>query len=60
METTVNCPYCGEELALWIDESAGSSQQYVEDCQVCCRPMEVFVSIDEDNDCDVSVCRSDD
>lgn len=35
----VTCPYCGEPLQLWIDASAGA-QCYVEDCAVCCRPIE--------------------
>ncbi len=37
------CPSCGEAVALTIDTSAGAEQEYVEDCPVCCRPMDVFV-----------------
>ena len=36
------CPYCGEPVQLIVDASAGA-QQYIEDCQVCCRPMVVEV-----------------
>jgi hypothetical protein len=36
------CPYCGEPVQLIVDTSAGV-QQYIEDCQVCCRPMVVDV-----------------
>ena len=36
------CPYCAEPVQLLIDQSAGA-QRYVEDCQVCCRPMIVEV-----------------
>ncbi len=43
----VHCPACGEPLELAIDTSAGA-QAYVEDCQVCCRPMLVRVSVDDD------------
>jgi hypothetical protein len=32
------CAGCGEWIETTVDESAGSKQQYVEDCQVCCRP----------------------
>ena len=61
MEKSVQCPYCGEQLDLWVDETGGSSQRYVEDCQVCCQPMEVFVTIEEgEDDCSVSVQRTDD
>lgn len=37
-----NCPYCAEPVQLLVDPSAGP-QRYVEDCQVCCRPMTVIV-----------------
>jgi hypothetical protein len=30
------CAGCGEWVESSVDESAGSKQQYVEDCQVCC------------------------
>jgi len=36
----VDCPYCGERFATAIDLSAGS-QSYIEDCQVCCQPIEM-------------------
>jgi hypothetical protein len=32
------CAGCGEWIETTVDESAGSKQQYVEDCQVCCKP----------------------
>jgi hypothetical protein len=35
---TVVCPYCGERFEATLDLSAGD-QEYVEDCQVCCRPI---------------------
>lgn len=41
----VPCPYCGERVELMIDASA-DVQHYVEDCPVCCRPMEISVAID--------------
>ena len=53
------CPYCGEPLTLMVDEFAGRRQSYVEDCAVCCRPIEVTVSA-LDGEADVSVRRQDD
>lgn len=41
----VHCPYCGEPFETLIDLSGGSSS-YVEDCQVCCRPIEFKVEVD--------------
>lgn len=42
-EIIVDCPSCGEHVALDVDTTAGPEQSYFEDCPVCCRPMEVFV-----------------
>ncbi len=38
-EMTVTCPYCGEPFTTLVDTSAGD-QDYIEDCVVCCRPIE--------------------
>lgn len=43
----VLCPYCAGENELVVDLAGGSRQSYVEDCQVCCRPWQVVVGIDE-------------
>jgi len=43
----LQCPYCGEWIDLALDPSV-ETQQYVEDCQVCCRPMLVTVRWDKD------------
>ena len=51
----VHCPYCGEELEIGLDPGNGASQDYVEDCQVCCRPMRVFVNYGEDGGAEVGV-----
>ena len=48
-ETEVTCPCCWETIVLEIDLSAGS-QTYSEDCSVCCRPMTVRVSVNEDTE----------
>jgi Cysteine-rich CPXCG len=42
------CAYCGETNLTFVDFSAGSSQSYVEDCQVCCQPNVLFIQIDEE------------
>jgi transcription elongation factor Elf1 len=34
------CPHCGERISMLLDLSAGS-QSYVEDCEVCCNPIEI-------------------
>jgi hypothetical protein len=42
----IQCPYCGESIEILVDDSAGD-QRYIEDCQVCCRPITIAVSVDE-------------
>lgn len=40
------CPSCGEEIVVPVDLTAGSDQEYVEDCPVCCCPVILNVRID--------------
>jgi hypothetical protein len=54
-EATVFCPYCGEINEIGLDPGSGSRQEYVEDCQVCCRPWRVIVTYLPDGSVDVSV-----
>jgi len=42
-----HCPYCGEAIETLIDTSQGN-QQTIEDCSVCCRPIELLIDLDED------------
>tara|TARA_Y100001938_G_scaffold122460_1_gene170897 strand:+ start:1693 stop:1875 length:183 start_codon:yes stop_codon:yes gene_type:complete len=39
------CPYCGERVEAVLDLSAGD-QSYIEDCPVCCRPIEFELRTD--------------
>ena len=39
----VDCPYCGEMIDILIDLSI-ETQEYTEDCSVCCRPMVVTIN----------------
>ena len=40
----VQCPYCGEPFETRLDLSGGSAS-YVEDCQVCCQPIEFVTAV---------------
>lgn len=42
----LHCPYCGEAFETMADTSAGS-QDYIEDCAVCCCPIEVRMRVDD-------------
>jgi transcription elongation factor Elf1 len=47
MEHTFDCPYCGEEISMVLDLSV-RRQSYVEDCEVCCRPIEITYAVEDD------------
>ena len=49
----VVCPHCGEANEIGLDPGGGSAQEYVEDCNVCCRPWRVIVRYDSDGSADV-------
>jgi hypothetical protein len=49
-ESSYNCDSCGEEIVLPTDLSAGSAQEYVEDCPVCCCPNVIHVEVDDAGD----------
>lgn len=44
-EASYICDSCGEEIVVPLDLSAGESQEYIEDCPVCCRPNLIHVEI---------------
>ena len=54
MEQVVSCPYCGEAIDVLIDPQE-VGHQYIEDCQVCCKPIVFNVSVDSMGNVSVSV-----
>ena len=52
-EATYICDSCGEEIVVPIDLAGGSSQDYVEDCPVCCNPNVIHVYVDEDGQVEI-------
>lgn len=58
-EVEIECPYCGERTVLLVDASAGA-QEYIEDCQVCCRPINLCLTVDDDGQLQLDVRREDD
>jgi transcription elongation factor Elf1 len=47
MEHFFTCPYCGEEISMVLD-AAVRRQTYVEDCEVCCRPIELRYVLEDE------------
>jgi hypothetical protein len=58
-EQVVSCPYCGEAIEVLIDNQE-AGQEYIEDCQVCCKPIIFKVAVDSMGNLSVSVHDEDD
>ncbi len=43
----LDCPYCGEVIQIVVDCSI-SAQEYIEDCPVCCRPINIYINIENE------------
>ena len=54
-DAVVTCPYCGEAIEIALDAGSGARQEYVEDCEVCCRPWQVTVRYGPDGHADVQI-----
>lgn len=55
----IMCPYCGETIEIVVDFSI-EQQSYIEDCFVCCRPIELTISIGSYGDASINARRQDD
>lgn len=58
-ESNIQCPYCGELITVIIDCSV-EIQEYIEDCQVCCRPITFKVSLASEDEPLISVFSEND
>lgn len=47
-EDEFNCPYCGEINYTDVYLSDGKAQEFIHDCEVCCKPIEVIVNFDNE------------
>jgi hypothetical protein len=47
MEHAFQCPHCGEEISMVLDTSV-ARQTYVEDCEVCCQPIEISYEVEDE------------
>jgi len=54
IERSIGCPYCAQVIEVLIDNSI-PQQNYIEDCQVCCRPIIFDVAVDQDGHVMLSV-----
>lgn len=56
---TIQCPYCGEYIDIVVDLSMGDQQSYIEDCQVCCRPINLMISVNSQGEIQCQGLRDD-
>ena len=42
LEHAFQCPYCWQDISMLLDTSI-QNQTYIEDCEVCCNPIQVSV-----------------
>ncbi|HEX8297901.1 MAG TPA: CPXCG motif-containing cysteine-rich protein [Rubricoccaceae bacterium] len=47
IEHAFACPYCDAPISMLLDPSI-SAQRYVEDCEVCCNPIEIDYAVEHD------------
>ncbi len=58
-EHRFTCPYCGETVSVLLDLSVDGMQDYVEDCEICCRPTRLAVSTEDGRLVGFEAMRSD-
>jgi hypothetical protein len=54
----IHCPYCGETIEILVDCSI-AEQDYIEDCQVCCQPINFSVTVNDPENISLQVNRDD-
>ena len=46
IEKSFRCPYCLEKISMILDLSVEGTQSYIEDCEVCCSPIQITFTAD--------------
>jgi hypothetical protein len=54
---SAQCPYCGETIEVDV-EPLEEAQTFIEDCSVCCRPIQYSVTTNADDEIEVIATRS--
>lgn len=56
---TFECPHCGVELIVVLDVSGGQKQSFIQDCEVCCKPIQISVRFSGEEVIDFSASSTD-
>jgi hypothetical protein len=54
-EKTITCPYCWGNFSIFIEPSCEVGESYVEDCYVCCRPIEIVIASKNDDAVEIRI-----
>ncbi|WP_023603285.1 CPXCG motif-containing cysteine-rich protein [Aliivibrio logei] len=54
-EEIILCPYCNESIVILVDQE-DRDQEYIDDCSVCCRPIRIQVTTNDNDELVVTVC----
>jgi len=57
VETIVTCPACGEPTEIGLDDEPGA-QSLIQDCDVCCRPIQIRARVTDDGEVEIDVVRA--
>lgn len=56
-DKTITCPYCWENFSIFVEPSSEVGECYIEDCYVCCRPIEIYVASKSEDFIEIRVSR---
>lgn len=54
-EKDIVCPYCWEKFSIAIEPTLETGESYIEDCYVCCRPIEIYIARIDDEDVEIRI-----
>lgn len=57
IEKTITCPYCWESFDIVIEPSIEAGESYVEDCYICCRPIEIYIASQRGEESEIRINR---
>ena len=43
-----DCPHCGDAMSARVDATGGKRQSFIQDCETCCRPIQITVEFEDD------------
>lgn len=47
-EYSFQCPYCASMISIGIDLTGGDQQSFTTDCEICCRPIAINLTVEDD------------